>query len=167
MDASGTAPQWFENSVCCAREKNQGCGLLWEILRSLILFVFQRNGKTFYLIHKPGSYILLRCGDACQIWTWSTNAIDTFAKLPTEKWRPGNRLSIKMLSYQYRDPHVKDKTASRPSYFLHGNRHTCENPSLYWDGAQSFIPGHSKGGVTKASFVDFSVVEIFLSCQIL
>ena len=29
---------------------------------------------------------------------------------------PGGRLNIKMLSYQYRDPHVKDKTVSRPSY---------------------------------------------------
>ena len=26
------------------------------------------------------------------------------------------RLNIKMLSYQYRDPHVKDKTVSRSSY---------------------------------------------------
>ena len=25
-------------------------------------------------------------------------------------------LNIKMLSYQYRDPHVQDKTISRPSY---------------------------------------------------
>ena len=29
---------------------------------------------------------------------------------------PGGRLNIKMLSYQYRDPHVKDKTVARPSY---------------------------------------------------
>ena len=29
---------------------------------------------------------------------------------------PGGRLNIKMLSYQYRDSHVKDKTVSRPSY---------------------------------------------------
>ena len=29
----------------------------------------------------------------------------------------GGRLNVKeMLSYQYRDPHVKDKTVSRPSY---------------------------------------------------
>ena len=27
----------------------------------------------------------------------------------------GGRLNIKMSSYQYRDPHVKDKTVSRPS----------------------------------------------------
>ena len=30
--------------------------------------------------------------------------------------RPGRRLDIKMLSYQYREPHVKDKMVSRPSY---------------------------------------------------
>ena len=35
-------------------------------------------------------------------------------------------------SYQYRDPHVKDKMASRPSYLEHGNPHTCERRSLYW-----------------------------------
>ena len=34
---------------------------------------------------------------------------------------PGDRLNIKMSSYQYRDPHVKDKTVSRPSYLLHWN----------------------------------------------
>ena len=28
----------------------------------------------------------------------------------------GGRLNIKMWSYQYRDPHVKDKTVSRQSY---------------------------------------------------
>ena len=31
-------------------------------------------------------------------------------------WHPGGHLNIKMLSYQYRDPHVKDKTVSRPSF---------------------------------------------------
>ena len=30
--------------------------------------------------------------------------------------RPGGRLNIKISSYQCRDPHVKDKTVSRPSY---------------------------------------------------
>ena len=42
-------------------------------------------------------------------------------------WRsklPGDHLSIKMSSYQYRDHHVKDKTVSRPSYLWHGNPHT-------------------------------------------
>ena len=28
----------------------------------------------------------------------------------------GARLNIKIPSYQYRDPHVKEKTVSRPSY---------------------------------------------------
>ena len=31
------------------------------------------------------------------------------------------RLNIKMSSYQYMDPHVKDKTVSLPSYYRHGN----------------------------------------------
>ena len=33
-----------------------------------------------------------------------------------KKRRPRGRLSIKMSSYQYRDPHVKDKAVSLPSY---------------------------------------------------
>ena len=31
-------------------------------------------------------------------------------------WKKGGRLNINMSSYQYGDPHVKDKTVSRPSY---------------------------------------------------
>ena len=31
-------------------------------------------------------------------------------------WCPGGHLNIKMSSYKYRDPHVKDKTVLRPSY---------------------------------------------------
>ena len=38
----------------------------------------------------------------CMYWMYST--------------KPGGRLNIKMLSYQYRDPHIEDKTVSRPSY---------------------------------------------------
>ena len=38
----------------------------------------------------------------------------------TDKYKyfmhPGGRLNIKISSCQYRDPHVKDKTVSRPSY---------------------------------------------------
>ena len=55
---------------------------------------------------------------------------DTFANM-----RPGGRLNIKMSSYQYRYPHVKIKTGSRPSYFKHGNPRTWERRSFYWDGA--------------------------------
>ena len=36
------------------------------------------------------------------------------------------------------DPHVKDWTVSRPSYLYHGNLHTRERRSLYWDGALEF-----------------------------
>ena len=52
----------------------------------------------------------------------------------------GGRLNIRTSSYQYRDPHVKDKTVSRPSYLLHGNPHTQKKRSLYWDGAQKSSP---------------------------
>ena len=43
--------------------------------------------------------------------------VDKFGFFPTfNTLRPGGRLNIKMSSYQYRDPHVKDKRVSRPSY---------------------------------------------------
>ena len=50
-------------------------------------------------------------------------------------FRIRGRLNIK-ISYQYRDPHLKDKTISRPSYLKHGNAYTWERWSFYWDGAQ-------------------------------
>ena len=37
--------------------------------------------------------------------------------LATEGTGGGGRLNIKMSSYQYKDPHVKDKTVSRPFIF--------------------------------------------------
>ena len=43
-----------------------------------------------------------------------------------------------MSSYQYRDPHVKDKTVSRRSYLSHGNPHTWKRQSLYRDWTQGF-----------------------------
>ena len=45
------------------------------------------------------------------------------------------RLSIKMPSYQYRDPLVKNKIASRSSYLKHGNLLTRKDYLLYCDGA--------------------------------
>ena len=53
--------------------------------------------------------------------------------------QPVGHLNMKMLSYQYRDPHVKYKTVLRPSLFL-----TCESPylerqSLYRDWAQMYV----------------------------
>ena len=44
-------------------------------------------------------------------------------------------LSIKLTSYRYRDPHVKEKTVSRPSNLKKGNTHPQERQSLFWDGA--------------------------------
>ena len=58
-----------------------------------------------------------------------SNAIDTPVEFQIDgiTWNPiisrfrefagsGGRLNIKMSFYQYRDPHVKDKTVSLPSY---------------------------------------------------
>ena len=38
--------------------------------------------------------------------------------------------------YRYKNPHVKDKSVSRPSYLYYENPHTWEWRSLYWDGCQ-------------------------------
>ena len=50
------------------------------------------------------------------------------------KWA-GGHLNIKM-SYQYRDPHVKDKTV----LLLTWESHTWERQSLYWDGLRFLLP---------------------------
>ena len=42
----------------------------------------------------------------------------------TKTGRPGPRLNIKTVLSTYGNFHVKDKTAVRTSYLLHGNRHT-------------------------------------------
>ena len=58
-----------------------------------------------------------------------------YAKVSCSVWTRGC-LNIKMSSYQYSDPHVKNKTVSRPSYLKHGNPHPCKRRSLYWDGVR-------------------------------
>ena len=49
---------------------------------------------------------------------WRRNEV--FPQSMTNR-RQGGRLSIKKPSHRYKDPHVKDKTVSRPSYLWHGN----------------------------------------------
>ena len=43
----------------------------------------------------------------------------------------GDHISTKMPSYQFRDPHDKDKTVSRPSYLYHGYSHTWKDSLFY------------------------------------
>ena len=81
-------------------------------------------------VHAVGD--LVCCG-------WGTGRFD-HAYLSISLAPSGNRLNIKMPSYQYRDPHVEDKTVSRPSYLEHGNPHTWKRRSLYWDGALTDCP---------------------------
>ena len=54
----------------------------------------------------------------------------------TKSYGSRGLLNIKVSSYQHRDPYVKDKTVSWPSYLEHGNPHTWERQSLYWEVAQ-------------------------------
>ena len=44
-------------------------------------------------------------------WGWNSYIYAIQIRMQT-----GDRLNIKMSSYQYGVPHVKDKTVSRPSY---------------------------------------------------
>ena len=53
------------------------------------------------------------------------------------KQGPGGRLNIKMLSYQSRDSHVKDKTVSPSVLSLTWECHTWERWSLYWNRSGS------------------------------
>ena len=73
---------------------------------------------------------------------------------------PGRCLNIKMQSYQYRDSHVKDKTVSRPSYLKHGNPHTWERPSLYWDGAQVFLTQERRGYLCVSSVIGWNLAKL-------
>ena len=72
-------------------------------------------------------------------------------------------LNIKMSSYQYRDPHVKNKMVSRPSYLQHGNPYTWERQSLYWDGALVIFityaePSTHWGRVTHICVGDLTII---------
>ena len=74
---------------------------------------------------------------------------------------PGGCLNIKMLSYQYLDPRVKDKKmVSRPSYLKHGNPPTWERRSLYWDGAQITDKFQSLGHRHLHMYLMFKAKEI-------
>ena len=50
--------------------------------------------------------------------------------------KPEPWFNIKMLSYQYRKSHCRDKTILRPSYLHNGISYTGKTASLYWIGAQ-------------------------------
>ena len=78
----------------------------WPCKMIFHLISINKNGYPHVLI----TYLLLR---------WRCEEL---------RRQPGGRLNIKM-SFQYRDPHVKDKTVSRPSYLKHGNPHTWERQS--------------------------------------
>ena len=56
-------------------------------------------------------YLVSKLSEACIVFMAKWNA-----NIHVYNFEPGSCLNIKMLSYQYRDPHVKGKTVLRPSY---------------------------------------------------
>ena len=62
-----------------------------------------------WLLYRHGDSLIVQNVHMCQDWRWAL----TFS---IHVCWSGGRLNIKMSSFQYRDPHVKDKTVSRPSY---------------------------------------------------
>ena len=65
--------------------------------------------------------------------------------------QPGDCLNIKMSSYQYRDPHVKDKTVLWSSYLEHGNPHTWKDCLYIVQGLGPFLIN------TKSPMQDLSI----------
>ena len=98
----------------------------WSILELLEpCWLKEPEHKRHWATNRP-SLMLVRaqhkndiCDEMCLNFTQSWGRLVTLALSTLIRTR--GRLNIKMLSYQYRDPHVKDKTVLRPSYILHGN----------------------------------------------
>ena len=55
-------------------------------------------------------------GTAASVTSTTTNDVPALEDIRQYGMAPGDRLKIKMSSYQYRNRHVNDKTVSRPSY---------------------------------------------------
>ena len=69
-------------------------------------------------------------------WFGILRCINIKAKVKLNRWQtPGGRLNIKMSSYQYRDPHVKDKAVSPTVLSLTRESPYLGKTVLYWDGA--------------------------------
>ena len=66
--------------------------------------------KTNYM------YLIRVCHPDGHHWNYYTGTPSSSRVSATHLKITGGRLNIKMLSYQYEDPHVKDKMVLRPSY---------------------------------------------------
>ena len=71
--------------------------------------------STFVVMENKGNVQPTRNHLCINVWWWTA-----LSEL-------GGRIIIKMSSYQYMDPHVKDRTVSRPSYLKHGSHHIWED----------------------------------------
>ena len=116
----------------------------WEVLMKLIYNIRSGNGLTSHHMNQCWPRFMLPCGKCnvcifydflvlsgqivkilCMEETCLSHIANDMAAddpAPQHVKEPGDRLNIKMSSYQYRN--------------LHGNPHTWERRSLYWDEAQ-------------------------------
>ena len=80
-----------------------GMSPLWPILgiTNLVPYLIVKSLQLFWRASTHRFHLW--------VW-WSSNELQWLDRLP------GGCLNIKMLSHQYRDPHVKDRTVSWPSY---------------------------------------------------
>ena len=93
---------------CCSLERNKSG---WCNIRADCRFATSQ-WETFC-----NNLSLAGCkpGISPAIWN-SCYLLKIFGMYSFNSQRPGGCLNIKMSSYQYRNPHVKDKTVLRPSY---------------------------------------------------
>ena len=118
-------PEWFLlwGARICAQPSN--------ILREIGLWVCLGTNHGFTLNLPTGVPLVLGNGGwGLHSLPFPVNSLRLMMHVRVRA--SGGRLNIKMSSYQYRDPHVKDKTVLWPSYLQHGNPHTWESWSLYW-----------------------------------
>ena len=88
-------------------------------------------------------------------------------------WNLGGRLHMKVSSYQYRDPLVKDKTVSRPYYLNHGNPHTWDDyANVHYLQYSKSIESWSKPHwlfpqllMRNASYMELGDPEVNLYCR--
>ena len=74
---------------------------------------------------------------------------------------PEGRLHVKMPSYQYRNPHCKDKMVSRPSYLYNENPYT-QKDSLYIETGPCFPQQSSEEAVNEGFSSRFLALYLLL-----
>ena len=90
--------------------------------------------RSISIISFWSSELLIATGEMIPFTTWYCSSLTLISV-----WAQAERcLKIKMLSYQYRNSHYKDKTTSRLSYLYEGNSYTRKD-GLHIETAPEFV----------------------------